>query len=1038
MSARVEKLLKLAQRHSLVFATGEGIRDTFYHPERARSLHATLLEQSKERYDFAILISRDGSLSFRSQEEERAYFEWIGTAENDGLEAVESTGGAAVVSATVSFSQVLARRSESILLILCEPEDVDFPSASFRALTDGLYDAQHHQTSAILIVKPSRVQDLQKKMEDADVTCPLRHVSEISTPDRSECRQLSQYLRTECNLYGNADVVSQEWSVRRGWLRELEIRIRGLEPRERLEQALDAADVESVDDVLADLHSMIGLDRIKEDMNQLLELLKQQADDLKLGITASLSSTHMCFLGNPGTGKTEVARIVARLLRACGLRSTGEFVEISAATDLTSRHVGEAVERLNAAINQATGGVLFIDEAYQLARGGSQLREVADALMKAMEDRRGQMTVILAGYDREMRDVWALNPGLRSRIPESNDFHFEDYKAEELVGIFEVMAQQGGIIVEPDAKGPVLDFITRELQCGRFANGRGVRNLFDASLKKRIECGSDGICHGCIPNPASYDPSEASEVLLTIVNGLPGAPQSFLNICRDQICKRAEHGELHLLPHAAILGSRGCGLSQAIPVYASLLKACGYVRRGQVIECTAAVQPELCDERFADAKSGVLHIKEAHLLADSRACAELIAQIASVIENKRFSDCVVILSGEAQGVNRLLARNNSLADVFEETRQFAFQISASDVLEKTTSYLDTYQIEEVNFRDKLRSQIERRMANPQFAGILEAENLAQAIIDRQRSRRAREDGPPFELKIEDIGSPPPVAAAIQRIRDEMNEAFVGLDDVKKEITRIGNSLRVQAVLGDGTPRPPRLVFFGNPGTGKTTFARYLHQILFTLGIVPRDLFLETRGLELKASYVGQTQEKVLETFASARGGTLFIDEVYALSPPGGKGDIFGQEAIDAIVGQSELAVNSNTCIILAGYLDETLNFLEANPGLSRRFAGQVRFPDYSTNECVEILRRRLAALPPFVGVDVLEECYKDVEAAIENRKAAKSNHFGNAGDMGNLAGRIQVLRDERLVEEFPDDPEAWKLNAAFRPEDVIQALEEWL
>jgi len=200
------------------------------------------------------------------------------------------------------------------------------------------------------------------------------------------------------------------------------------------------------------------------------------------GLPETDLSLHMVFSGNPGTGKTTVARIMARIYHALGILSKGQLVEVDR-SGLVAGYVGQTAIKTSKVIEKAMGGVLFIDEAYAL-NGGTENdfgQEAIDTILKAMEDHRDDLVVIVAGYDDLMEDFIHSNPGLESRF--NRFLHFEDYTMDEMMGIFRMRCDKGCYTLAPEAECEVRAYIQEQNDGGiSFGNGRGVRNLFEKIL----------------------------------------------------------------------------------------------------------------------------------------------------------------------------------------------------------------------------------------------------------------------------------------------------------------------------------------------------------------------------------------------------------------------------------------------------------------------------------------------------------------------------------------------------------------------------
>lgn len=250
----------------------------------------------------------------------------------------------------------------------------------------------------------------------------------------------------------------------------------------------DAGEKEqSADELIAELNSLTGLTAVKEDVNALINLLKVQKMREQMGMKQTSVNKHLVFMGNPGTGKTTVARLLAKIYKAIGAISKGHLVEVDR-SELVCGYIGQTATKTAEVIESALGGVLFIDEAYTLTNGKGQGdfgQEAVDTLLKGMEDHRDDLVVIVAGYTELMEEFLDSNPGLRSRF---NKFiNFEDYTAEEEVEILINNCKKQEYMLSRDALEEARRFFTERVanKPEGYANARDVRNYLEKAISNQ-------------------------------------------------------------------------------------------------------------------------------------------------------------------------------------------------------------------------------------------------------------------------------------------------------------------------------------------------------------------------------------------------------------------------------------------------------------------------------------------------------------------------------------------------------------------------
>lgn len=233
-----------------------------------------------------------------------------------------------------------------------------------------------------------------------------------------------------------------------------------------------------VEEILAELDALVGLDHVKTEVRRLTSLLRVQQLRAAHDLPVIETSRHLVFTGNPGTGKTTVARLLSQLYRSLDVVTKGHLVETDRA-DLVAGFVGQTATKTQAVLTSALGGTLLIDEAYSLARGGENDfgREAIDTLVKFMEDHRDDLAVVVAGYPVEMHDLIDTNPGLDSRF--ARTLEFPDYTTEELVAIFELIAGAKEYHLDEAAANRLREVIEAEPRGRGFGNARFTRNVFE-------------------------------------------------------------------------------------------------------------------------------------------------------------------------------------------------------------------------------------------------------------------------------------------------------------------------------------------------------------------------------------------------------------------------------------------------------------------------------------------------------------------------------------------------------------------------------
>ncbi|WP_017594954.1 AAA family ATPase [Nocardiopsis potens] len=473
--------------------------------------------------------------------------------------------------------------------------------------------------------------------------------------------------------------------------------------------AAPAEGARPLEEVLAELDAMVGLDGVKQEVRSLIDLQRVNERRRGAGLPELDFSRHLVFSGPPGTGKTTVARIYGEVLRSLGILREGVFIEASRA-DLVGEHLGETTRKTTELFERARGGVLFVDEAYALSRtfgSGSDFgQEAIDALIKLMEDLRDEVVVVFAGYSDEMRTFLAANPGLKSRV--SRTIAFENLGPDQLTAIFTGMAEGKGYVLGPGVHDLVVRHFRAQVRDESFGNGREARRMFEEVVQRQasrlVADGGTTARELALVLPADLegvvDPGLAARLgaprderqaraltaRLESMVGLHDVKREVAELTSliSAGRRRQAAGLEARLPsrHLVFAGPPGTGKTTVARIYGELLAALGVLAQGQVVEVGRAdlvgqyvgQTAQRTREVFEKARGGVLFIDEAYALSRAAGAAdfgqEAVDTLLKLMEDFR-DEVVVIAAGHTGEMHGFLTANPGLASRFSRTVVFA-------------------------------------------------------------------------------------------------------------------------------------------------------------------------------------------------------------------------------------------------------------------------------------------------------------------------------------------------------------------------------
>ena len=820
--------------------------------------------------------------------------------------------------------------------------------------------------------------------------------------------------------------------------------IRGYVPEER-----------SLEDILGDLDHYIGMDEVKHAVREIALTVHNNIERAQRGLgEQEKMGIHIVLTGNPGTGKTTIARKLGEILESIGYLDSGHVVEVDR-SKMVSPYQGETPKVVDSLCDKAMGGILFVDEAYTLAplsqsgERDSQGAQALEQLMKRMEDDRGKFVVIAAGYRTEMENLFRINVGFRSRF--SYFLNIDDYTPDQLYQIMEVFAQEKKYHFASDAKELALKMIT-EIYNARekdFANGRTIRQLFDKIVAKQAErlqkVDISTLSNEQLMTITVDDiPYEAPQVVnytdcLAKLDGMVGLASvkkeisnlaAFLNL-------QIRRGESNTFQgkHYVFTGNPGTGKTTVARIMADVFRSLGILSRGQLIEAdrsklvagysgqTAIKTNQLIDS----AMGGVLFIDEAYTLKSNDQDSfgsEAIDTLLKRLEDDR-GKFICIVAGYTDNIHDFIDTNPGLKSRFTQT--IHFEDYTPDEL--TQIFINLANGKKFTVDEETRNAIHRQFEqlylrrDKNFGNAREARRIFDQAVEKQSQRLIAEMNNPdfnsedmYRITVADLAVGQ--SEQIRPLDEVLNELddFIGMLSVKNMIRRLAVQsmfMKQRAAMGAGKVQQMAMNFIltGNPGTGKTSIARKMGEVLQSMEILPTSRVVEASRATLVGKYMGETPKIVNNMCDKAMGGILFIDEAYTLSA---ENDPYGREAIDALMKRME-DDRGKFVVIAAGYRDEMENFLAVNPGLASRFSHKMHIDDYTADELGEIFIKMASKDNYKLSSEAEYKLMNVIARMVYN----KDKNFGNAREMRNLLDttiqqlsmRVSMMSPSEITQE---------------------------
>ncbi|KAJ4166175.1 hypothetical protein NW765_007402 [Fusarium oxysporum] len=793
------------------------------------------------------------------------------------------------------------------------------------------------------------------------------------------------------------------------------------------------------------LMGMIGLESVKD---QILSIKSAVDTKIRQGFSLGDERWSCSLLGNPGTGKTTVARIYAEFLTTVGAIAGSCLKEV---TGSKLANMGVAgCEKLIEDVNNNGGGCVFIDEAYQLSSGNSPGgKAVLDYLLAEVENLRGKIVFVLAGYSKEMESFFSHNPGIPSRFP--IEMKFEDYTDKELLHILQLQIHRkfkGRMAVEQGVEGLFCRIAARRVGRGRGKNGFGNARAMENCLQKISQRQASRIQKerraGKKPNDLLLTKEdiigpEPSEALLNSkayreFKSLIGLQEvkDALGVLMDTLRTNyerelAEQPLVEFSLNKVFLGSPGTGKTTVAKLYGEILKDLGLLSNGEVVTKNPADfvgaalgQSEAQTKGILAAMVGkVLLIDEAYGLYGGGGGVNgsvvdpykgavidtIVAEVQSVPGEDR---CVLLLGYKEQMEEMFQNVNPGLSRRFPISSAFVFEDFDDVALAKI---LDL-KLGKSGFKATVKAKVValdvlRRARNrPNFGNAGEIDILlGRAMASHQKrvsSGHVKRHG-----TLEPIDFDEDFDRAERGDTDvkKLFEGDIGRDHLISILQGYQTRVRQAKQLEIDPEVPFNFLFRGPPGTGKTTAARKMGQVYYDLGFLASTEVIEVSATELIGQYVGHTGPKVQQLLDKALGRVLFIDEAYRLASDSS----FAREAVDELVDcVTKPKYHGKLIIILAGYVQDINTLLGINPGMSSRFPESIDFDTLTPASCIQLVTSQLQAsktkLKGKIPLDLscLERPDREflTELTTKFKELSEQDSWANARDVKELAKKM--------------------------------------
>jgi len=784
-----------------------------------------------------------------------------------------------------------------------------------------------------------------------------------------------------------------------------------------------------------DYDDLVGRDEVKKALDELVKSLVVYRKEWK---SSTGFNANMLITGNSGSGKTAIANFTAKILFKNNIIKT-KLPDSYDATEFDDQSAN--IEEI---FNQAKGGILFIDNFDKLIPQNDTTSAQANRLINQIEKQGNDPIIIVTGLKSILDKYIIDNPSFRNRF--EYYFKLRDYDSGELYSICKNKLEEFELKLNEKSAARLSALIKHSIRTveGSGRNAHLAVNTAGDIARAYFARISDGGTNdkiislkdisGNIPDQKSLNQLFAEFDELIGLEKVKAAVREIASHIQYMKKRKLENpGEdTKVGMHLVLTGNPGTGKTMIARKLGEILAAIDYLDKGHVVEVdksglvsqyvgeTPQKVQKKCDEAFG----GILFVDEAYSLASAEGSANSHSKEAVETLLKRMEDdrdkFMVIAAGYRKEMELFVNSNPGLRSRFDR------YIHLDDYKPDELAAIYKFFARKSNYivspeaEDKLQDIVEEmyKKRDRNFANGREVRklfdqtmlNLSDRIIKSVSNTEQVDTNTILAL---DLPCEETEVKNLDQIFAEVN-SLIGLENVKKQLNKMAAFIRVEQsrkkILGKSSSIDYHFAFLGNPGTGKTTVARFLGKIFKSLGLISKGHLVEADRSDLVAKFVGQTSDKTNKLIDSAMGGVLFIDEAYSLVVEN-SGNDFGRQAIQTLLKRME-DDKGKFIVVVAGYPAEMTKLINSNPGLQSRFKKQITFEDYYPGELMLIFKKFVKDR----GLKIDEKAEKKVELLLEELYSKRDKNFGNGRTVRNLFETVLENQSFRLS-EFLDSPE---------------------